>query len=309
MSTNRRHFLGRLAAAVASPALLAGMPAKGKTFPISSNTYNWGTFYGRQGKTWGQDWDACLADYVKSGLQAIEPGFGNADDVRKLAPFLKKYSLQMPSAYVNSSLHRADEAARSIATVLEMATEAKRQLGTQIIVTNPNPLKWGSLTELKTDADLGEQAKNLEKLGAELRGRGLTLAYHTHDVELAAGAREFHHMMLNTTAANVSFCFDAHWVFRGSQNSALAVYDVLKQYGRRVVEIHLRQSAQGTWTETFAAEGDIDYRRVARELKALKITPHLVLEQAVEAQTANTQDGVAAHQKGLAVVKELFGRN
>jgi inosose dehydratase len=309
MQPNRRNFLGQLAAVAATSALVgANPPSRAKLLPISSNTYNWGTFYGRQAKNWGEDWDACLTDYAKSGLTAIEPGFGNAADVAKLAPFLKKHGLAMPSAYVNSSLHQAAEAEQSIATVLAMAEEAKRQLGTQIIVTNPNPLRWGSLTEIKSDNDLAEQAKNLERLGGELRARGLTLAYHTHDVELAAGAREFHHMMLNTSPKNVSFCLDAHWVYRGSQNSALAVYDVLKLYGHRVVELHLRQSAGGTWTEAFTATGDIDYQRVANELKAKKIVPHLVIEQAVEAKSPNTMNGVEAHQKGLAVVRQLFGR-
>ena len=72
-----------------------------------------------------------------------------------------------------------------------------QSLGTKIIVTNPSPLGWGS-KENKTDQQLLDQAVALDKLGAELRAMGLTLAYHTHDSEFRAGAREFHHMMLAT---------------------------------------------------------------------------------------------------------------
>lgn len=65
----------------------------------------------------------------------------------------------------------------------------------------------------------------MEKLGIALRER-ITLAYHTHAPEFLAGAEEFHHVMLNTSPENVSFCFDVHWVFRGSVDSNVAVFDV-----------------------------------------------------------------------------------
>jgi inosose dehydratase len=306
MQFNRRNFIGSLTGASLSPFLASFRPAlPPKKWPISCNTYNWSTFYTRQGKKWGEDWDACLADFVKAGIPAIEPGFGGPAEVTALAPFLKKYNLLMPSLYVNSSLHKAEEAQKSIANVLATAAEAKKWLGTQLIVTNPNPVRWGN-PEAKPDADLIEQAKNLDQLGAELRKRGQVLAYHTHDMELLAGGREFHHSLLNTSPKNVSFCFDTHWVYRGCQNSQVAVFDVLKLYGSRIVELHVRQSVGGVWSETFGP-GDIDYQRFARELAALKLNPLIVIEQSVEAKTAHTMDGVEAHQKNLAMIKEVFG--
>jgi inosose dehydratase len=282
MPSNRRDFIHLLAGASAATMLSSAAkiaPAGAYPFPISANTYNWHTFYGRQGKEFGKDWDASLADYVKTGLDAIEPSFNNAEEVKKLAPFLKKYRLALPSVYVNSVLHKSEDAQQSIATVASIA--------------------------IKNDEELKIQAANLEKMGAELRKRGMTLAYHTHDMEMKAGAREFHHMLLNTTPHNVAFCFDVHWIYRGSQNSQLAVFDVFKLYGKRIVELHIRQSVNGIWSETFG-EGDIDYRRLAQDLKTLKLRPHLVIEQCVEAKTANTMGAVAAHIKDLEMIKEVF---
>jgi hypothetical protein len=37
-----------------------------------------------------------------------------------------------------------------------------------------------------------------------------------------------------------------------------------RHYGSRVVELHLRQSRHGAWTEVFTAGGDIDYARPRR---------------------------------------------
>ena len=305
MYSKRRQFLNTLAVISASPLLTSFKKEEKKSFnfPISCNAYNWTTFYGRQNKKWGEDLDKCMADLAQTGITAYEPGLESAEDVRRLAPFLKKYNLTMPSVYVNSVLHKAEEAEKSIATVLLIADEVVK-LGTKIVVTNPSPIKWGG-PELKNDAELSVQAKSMEKLGIELKKKGLTLAYHTHDVELRAGAREFHHILQNTTPENVSFCFDIHWVYRGSADSQVAVFDVLKMYGSRVVELHIRQSVNGIWSETFGA-GDIDYQRFANELKTLKMRPHLVIEQCVEAKTPNTMDGKQAHIKDLAMIKEVF---
>jgi inosose dehydratase len=305
MLSKRRQFLNTLAVIPASSLLVSFKTKEKKTFnfPISCNTYNWTTFYGRQNKKWGEDLDKCMADLAQTGITAYEPGLESEEDVRRLAPFLKKYNLTMPSIYVNSALHKADEAEKSITSVLAIADEAVK-LGTKIVVTNPSPIKWGG-TELKNDEELSVQAKSMERLGVELKKKGLTLAYHTHDVELRAGAREFHHILQNTSPENVSFCFDIHWVYRGSADSQVAVFDVLKMYGSRIVELHIRQSVNGIWSETFGA-GDIDYQRFVNELKAMKLRPHLVIEQCVEAKTPNTMDGKQAHIKDLAMIKEIF---
>lgn len=304
MKSTRRQFINTLAGA-STATLLTSSTSKPTPYPfsIASNSYNWTTFYGRKQKTWGIDLDRCMAEYAQTGLTAYEPGLNSVEDVIKLAPFLQKYNIQLPSVYVNSVLHRADEAEKSLVSVLAIADEVKK-LGTKIMVTNPTPIRWGG-EEIKTNEELKIQAVSLNKLGAALRTKGIILAYHTHDVELRAGAREFHHMLLNTSPQNVAFCLDAHWVYRGSQDSELAVFDVIKLYGKRIVEVHLRQSVNGVWSETFG-EGDIDYGRLAQELKKLNLRPHLVIEQSVEAKSPNTMDAVAAHIQDLAAVKSIF---
>ena len=297
---NRRNFL-KLIPALGLASQLTEHKVFGK-FPISCNTYNWITFYAREGKNWGENWDECIAEFVKTDIKAFEPSIGTAEEAKIIWASLKNYGIAMPSVYVGSVLHN-EESAKNILQIIEIADVVKH-FGTKIIVTNPNPLKWGG-SELKTDADLVRQAKNLDKLGAELSKRGIKLAYHTHDVELKAGAREFHHMLQNTSPKNLSFCMDVHWIYRGSGNSQVAVFDVLKMYGNRIVELHLRQSVDGIWKETFG-EGDIDYPRFAAELKRLKIQPHLVIEQCVEEKTPNTLHAVEAHNVDLKEVKNIF---
>jgi inosose dehydratase len=307
MPSTRRRFLRSATALAALPLLPDNQASQArpaaKSFPIACNSYNWLTFYQRQGKTWMADPDASLAELAQSGIKAYEPGLSSADEVTRLLPFLTKHKLAMHSLYVNSTLHKAEEARKSIDSVMAIA-DAARPAGTSIFVTNPSPINWGT-TDDKTDAELTEQARNLDRLGAELRKRGITLAYHTHAPEHRQAAREFHHMLLATDPKNVSLCLDAHWVYRGSGNSQVALFDVVKLYGKRIVEVHIRQSKNGIWQETFG-EGDIDYKRLANALTAQGVRPNLVIEQCLEKGSPNTMNAVEAHREDLAMVKTLF---
>lgn len=293
---------------IRSVPLLASMPSlvKRDALPVSCNSYNWHTFFKRDGKTWGADKDYDISQFVQTGITALEPNIESLDMGKALIEVLKKYKISMPSIYVNSVLHLEAEVDKSIKTILRIADLAK-SYGTSILVTNPSPISWGG-KDNKSDAQLLIQSKALNLLGSELRKKGITLAYHTHDKEMRAGAREFHHMLQNTSPQNVGFCFDTHWVYRGSENSQIAVFDVLKMYGSRIVELHLRQSIHGIWSETFTAAGDVDYNRFAKELTAKNIKPHIVIEQCIEDKSPNTTTVIEAHKTDLNNIKDLFNK-
>ena len=302
---NRRNFVGILPSAAVF--LMGSSPlrlGKIKSLPISCSEYDWITFYERDEKNWGEDPDACFAEFSASNIPGLELSLNNPDQLKKLIPYLKKYQIQLPSVYIGSSMHEESDAKKSSETILEIAEIAKN-LGTEIIVTNPNPIQWGS-EQLKNDQQLSCQSTHLESLGKSLRQLGIKLAYHTHDVDLKAGAREFHHVLQNTSAESLSFCMDVHWIYRGSGNSQLAVFDTLKMYGDRIISFHLRQSKNEIWTETFEADGDIDYVRFANEVKRMGINAHLVIEQCLEEKTVRKLDVVEAHKINLREINNLF---
>jgi inosose dehydratase len=301
MPPTRRQFAAASAAAVAASALRAADKPRPT---IITNVYPWTTFYTREKKDFNKDLDAGLAAVKAAGLDGFEPVFTAVEQVGTLGPLLNKHGLVLKSLYVNSKLHEKADADASITAALKIG-EAAKALGAAVVVTNPSPIKWGG-AENKTDDQIKFQAEKLDALGAGLRKLGLTLAYHNHDMELRNAAREFHHMLTATDPANVKFCLDAHWVFRGSGDSQVALFDAVTHYADRIVELHLRQSKNGVWTEAFE-DGDIDYARLWKVLSAKKLSPLLVLEQAVEAKSATTMDAVAAHKKGVAFARTLFG--
>lgn len=301
MTPTRRQFVVVAAAAAATVVRAAD---KAPATPIITNVYPWGTFYGREKKDFSKDLDAGLKAVKDAGLDGFEPILNSPAEVKPLSELLTKHGLVLRSFYVNSQLHDKADADASIKAVLAIA-EAAKGIGAEVVVTNPSPIKWGG-AENKTDDQLKYQAERLDALGAGLTKLGLTLAYHNHDVELRHAAREFHHMLTATDPANVKFCLDAHWVFRGAGDSQVALFDAVTHYADRVVELHLRQSKDGVWTEAFG-DGDIDYARLWKVLVGRKAKPLLVLEQAVEAKSTNTMTAVQAHTKSVAYAKKLFG--
>lgn len=307
MSVNRRQFIENLAG-LGAVALVgqtpSALPLDAPALPVSCNVYTWLTFFGREGRDWGANLDVSIREYADSGLKAFEPSFSDVKQVADLAPLLKQYRLAMPSVYIGSVLHKKEEAEASMRAFTDIV-DAVRPLGTKIVVTNPTPIRWGG-SENKTDAELEVQALHLDALGAALRKKGMVLAYHNHDVELRAGAREFHHMLSGTSPQNVKFCLDVHWVYRGCGNSQVALFDVIKLYGKRIAELHIRQSVDGIWSETFGA-GDIDYVRLAHTLRNMGVRPHLVLEQCLEDNSVKTLSAIEATKRSYAYLEKVFG--
>jgi inosose dehydratase len=305
---SRRGFLGEMAtvggAMMAGVGSAADMEAKKRgKLHLACNQYPWLVFYQREGKDFNKLLDTGLGEVAASGMDGYEPLVTAPAEIDTLAPLLKKHRLEMRSLYVNSVLHEAQTASESVDEVLAIAKKAKG-IGTRIIVTNPSPIQWGG-PENKNDEQLEVQAKMLELLGRELKEMGLILAYHNHDIELRNAAREFHHMMAGTDPKYVTLCLDAHWVYRGAGDSAVALFDVLKLYGPRVTELHLRQSAQNIWSETLG-EGDIDYPRLAKYLLGIGVRPHVVIEQAVEQGTPKTMEIVEAFKQSSAYARRVF---
>jgi inosose dehydratase len=112
-------------------------------------------------------------------------------------------------------------------------------------------------------------------------------------------------MMLATEPDCLALCLDAHWVYRGAGHSRVALFDVVKLYGQRVVELHLRQSQGNVWSETFA-DGDIDYHALRKALARSGIEPLLVLEQGPEPGTPQTMAVEAAHRESCRYAREVF---
>lgn len=195
-----------------------------------------------------------------------------------ISVMFEKEHLKMPCAYAGGAMHTLDGAEKAIETILQQARIAA-QHGLKVVIHNPDPLP-----REKTDTELDLQAKNLDRLGAGLAELGIQLAIHQHDAEMRSGAREWYHILKHTNPAKVYFCLDTNWVYRGKQDP----YRLLEDAGKRVIDLHLRNSNGDIWAEDFGP-GDIDYARVKGILDRLQYQGYYTVELAYDSTTPHTR--------------------
>jgi len=312
MTQNRRNFLksaGVLAGSamfatnqsVLSPQAAAQTARASGPIEVFINQYTVGTFYAREGIDLMQNLDRCFAELKEAGVAGFEAMGNQPEDLDVYIAALKKQDMQLRSIYTSPNLHDESTAESEIKRIIAVAERAKAA-GTKIVVANPQA-KGG-----KSDAELNRQNQSLDILGAALRKLDMKLAMHYHTTELEFAAREFHSFMCDTSPENVWLCFDVHWSFRASGNSAVSAYNHAILYGDRVAELHLRQSEGGTWTETFVAKADIDYDKTFAILRRSKAFGdcHVVLEQAPENGTPKTLKPLDIFKKSVEAVKEMY---
>lgn len=267
---------------------------------IATNVYGWTQIARREGRDY--DRPRAMADARAAGLTGWEDAFSTPQEAAAVASDAAAAGLEMRSAYVFGAFHTEDLARASIERGLEIA-EALLPHGVTAFISNPDPLPGGAP---KSDGELRCQAEALERFGHLLGERGGRLLYHSHAPEMRASAREFHHMLASTDPAAVSLCLDLHWVWRGAGDSQVALEDIVRLYGDRVAELHLRQSHGGIWAEA-VEDGDIDHPRIAGMLSEAGIRPLLVIEHAYEDGTPNLRDPIEAHGASAAYITALFG--
>ena len=318
MQQNRRNFL-KSAAVVTGSAMFATNPTApsgntapqavaqtagtGKPVEVFINAYTVGTFYAREGIDLMQNLDACFAELKAAGVAGYEAMAGQPGDLDIYVDALAKQNMQLRSIYTSPNLHDEGTDAAEVKRMIAIAERAK-SAGTKIVVANP-AAKGG-----KSDTELIRQNKNLDIIGAALRELGMNLSIHYHTTELEFAAREFHSFMCDTSPENVSLCFDVHWSFRASGNSAVSACNHAKLYADRVSELHLRQSQGGTWTETFVTKADIDYDKIMAILRSDKGFPadcHVVLEQAPENGTPHTLKPLEIFKQSVETVQKMYG--
>ena len=297
----RREFLKTSAGTVAALSLM-GQNASAATetdrLHITLNQYTVATFYGRDGVDFAKEIEKCLPEMKSAGADGLEAMINSAADSEMYGSLMKKHGMELRSIYMSPNFHDKDGCDSEIERTLTSVKKAV-EFGTKVVVINP------AVKEGKSDAELILQSKNFDKVGEEIRKLGAKLTFHYHTSELQFAGREFHHVLCGTKPENLGLCFDVHWSFRASGNSAVAAYDHARLYGDRVYEFHLRQSKDGVWTELFG-DGDIDYRWVADFVAKFGKKPHIVLEQAPENGTPHTMKAAEVFKLSMEATRKMF---
>jgi inosose dehydratase len=257
---------------------------------VAAQAYVWTQQFDKEKRTYEEGAPEMLRAFERAGYKHLELMSSI------LTPtVVKMIRLDVPIVYASGPMHSAALAEKTNAEILTTAETAKR-VGARYINTNPHP-KPGM--QAKTDEELAVQAKYVNELAAELKRRDLRLLVHHHNPEMANHAREWRHLLQHTDAA---LTIDVDWVYQGGQD-ALAI---LREAGKRVESLHLRNASGGVWTET-VGEGDYDYTAVADYLRSIGYNGWLVVELAHRPNTKITRSLEENLRLSREFVEKTFG--
>jgi inosose dehydratase len=267
---------------------------------VAAQLYVWTQHYGKKKERLEDHLDDVFAATKRAGYDAVQ-GFLSFHDTpesaERVAARLKEHKLTMPAAYAGGIMHTR---AGGEETVKQIVRQAKNGVphGLKLVVHNPQPLN-----REKTDEELALQAENLDRLGAALGKLGVRLAIHSHDPEMRSEAREWYHVLRHTDPAKVGICLDLHWVLRGKQDP----YRLLQDAGKRVLDLHLRNSRDGVWSEDLG-DGDIDHPRVRKVLEKIGYQGSYTVELAYEGKTPQTRSLEENLRRSREYVRRVLGR-
>jgi len=159
----------------------------------------------------------------------------------------------------------------------------------------------GATPRRKTDEQLDAQADLLGELIAVCQVHGIELNLHNHTYEVKDGLHDLKGTLKRLPEARLGP--DLNWLIRGGVDPV----EYIRQFGRRIVFLHLRdQSADGTWSEA-VGEGATDFKAIGKELKAIGFSGYAVIELAHENKFQPTRPLRESLKISREYVREVLG--
>jgi sugar phosphate isomerase/epimerase len=208
------------------------------------------------------DLDGTLAAIAEIGYRTVELAGLAGASARAMRASLQRHALQSPSMHASY-----DRLARELDAVVREA----HTLGAEFLVCPSIDAEARA-----TRDDWRRVCQSLGRIAREVRGQGLSLAYHNHDFEfapLADGTIPFDLMMRETDPGEVRLELDAYWLAKAGRDPVRC----LKDNQGRVLLVHLKDlAADGSTVELGA--GVLDFEQVIRSALLVGVR-HLFVEQ------------------------------
>ena len=217
--------------------------------------------------------DRIFADMSDAGIEGIElmhTALRPDDAVERIASLSKKHSLPVIGSSFGGDMwdrQKHEEIFKDAERVISrLAKLGGYTLGTSV----------GAVRGLKTPEQLDAQAELLRKIIALGKRHGVVLNLHNHTYEVVHNL----HDLKGTLARipDVKLGPDLNWLVRGG----VAPVRFIREYGSRIVFLHLRdQKADGKWSEAMG-EGAMDYAAIGKALHGINFCGPAVIELAHE---------------------------
>jgi len=214
-----------------------------------------------------------FADMKYAGLDAVElmdVALRPPDAVERIGELSRRHALPVLGASYSGQMW--DRSAHS--AILEDAEQVVGRLAQ--LEGRTLGVSVGRPTAPKTPAQLDAQADCLRRIIKLCSSHGIVLNLHNHTYEVENNEHD-----LKATLAripDVKLGPDLNWLIRAKVDPV----DFIRQYGHRIVFMHLRdQKADGRWPEAMG-EGNTDFAAIGWELHAIKFRGDAVIELAHE---------------------------
>lgn len=224
--------------------------------------------------------DQIFADMSYAGIKGIElmhTALHPPGAVERIAELSRRYRLPVIGTSFHGNMwdraRHAEILADAERIIPRLAKLGGFTLGTSV----------GSTGKIKTAEQLDAQAELLRKIIALAKEHGVVLNLHNHTYEVEHNL----HDLKGTLARipDVKLGPDLNWLVRGGVDPV----KFIREYGDRIVFLHLRdQKANGKWSEAMG-EGDMDYAAIGKALREVGFHGPAVIELAHEADFKPTR--------------------
>jgi len=242
--------------------------------------------------------DAIFADMSYAGIEGIElmhTALQPEGAVERIAELSRRHRLPVIGTSFHGNMWDRAKHAEILADAARIIPRLARlggfTLGTSV----------GSTGKIKTAEQLDAQAELLRKIIALGKEHGVTLNLHNHTYEVEHNL----HDLKGTLARipDVKLGPDLNWLVRGGVDPV----KFIREYGDRIVFLHLRdQKADGKWSEAMG-EGDMDYAAIGKALREVGFRGPAVIELAHEANFRPTRPLRESLKMSRAYVRKTLG--
>jgi len=215
--------------------------------------------------------DTIFADMKYAGMDGIElmhTALLPDDAVQRIGDLARKHELPV----LGTSFGAAMWDRKQHAAILEDAEKVIARLAALGGTTFGTSV--GSAGHPKTEEELDAQADLLKKIIAIAESKGVVLNLHNHKYEVENDLHDLRGTLARIPDARLGP--DLDWLVQAGVDPV----EFLRQFGDRIVFLHLRDQKQDkTWVEAMG-EGDMDYAAVRDALIQIDFRGHAVIELA-----------------------------
>jgi sugar phosphate isomerase/epimerase len=217
--------------------------------------------------------DRIFADMAYAGMDGIElmhNALLHDDAVPTISGLIEKHHLPvLGTSYGATMWDRAQH--KAILAEARVLIPRLGQLGGKTLGTSV-----GGTPTPKTPEQLDAQAEVIKALMKIAADHGVVLNLHNHTYEVEHNLHDLKGTLARVP--DVKLGPDLNWLLRGGVDPPTFI----RQYGDRIVFLHLRdQKADGKWSEAMG-EGDMDYHAIGKALDDIHFHGHAMIELAHE---------------------------